>query len=384
MAIAITGTGMITSLGMNKDICFTNFCDGKLGIRPLQFFDTERFNFKKAYEISVRDDEKQRSRKTRASQFLCSAINEAIRSAELVPGNKRLAIIVGTGIRELPSLELWWANEEPLHIEELHFSKAVRQATGFCCSIMTISNACSASNFALGLAEDMLVLGQIDIAIVAGCDSITESMFGLSDRLTNEPPDQVRPFDRDRRGTLLGEGAAAVVLESVENADSRGVDSYASLRGVGMSCDAFNDTAPELDGIVRAIRNAHERAEILPQEVDLLMAHGTGTVLNDRIESIATIDVFGDSASKLMLTGLKSLIGHTSGASALIGVVTAIECLRQGCIPPTQGLNQPLVEAEKLNIVRGQEKLMPLKIAQVNAFGFGGVNSVAILEKSTT
>ena len=382
MVWAITGTSMITSLGMNKDTCFTKFCRGEIGNRPLQFFDPKNFNLQKAYEIPGQADE-QRSGKARASKFLCSAINEAIRNAKLVPEKNRLAILVGTGIRELRSLELWWADEQPLHVEELHFSGAVQEATKLCCPIITISNACSASNFALGLAEDMLALGQIDTAIVAGCDSISESMFGLADRISPLAPEQVQPFDQNRRGTLLGEGAAAVVLESADCAASRGVDCYAWLRGVGMNCDAFNDTAPDLEGIVRSIHDAHKRAGILPKEVDLLMAHGTGTMMNDRIEAMAIMEVFKEQSSEFMLTGLKSLIGHTSGASALIGVVTAIECLRQSRVPPTQGFNKPIEEAEKLNIIK-KEKHAPLKIAQVNAFGFGGVNAVTILEKSVT
>jgi 3-oxoacyl-[acyl-carrier-protein] synthase II len=366
---------------MERDTCFENFCRGEVGNRPLQFFEPEHFHLKNAYEILIQKHE-QSPEKARASQFLCLAINEAIRTAEIVLGQGRLAILVGTGLRELRSLELWWADGQALQVGELHFGGAVQRTTELRCPIMTFSNACSASSFALGLAEDMLALGEVDTVIVAGCDSITETMFGLADRVSPLRPEQVQPFDRDRRGALLGEGAAAVVLESAEQASNRGVNCRAWLRGVGMSCDACSDTAPDLGGIVRAIVNAHQRADISPDNVDLLVAHGTGTNLNDKTEATAITEVFGEKANSLMITALKSLIGHTSGASALIGVVTAIECLCQGRIPPTRGFKKPAKEAEKLNIIVDKEKFASLQIAQVNAFGFGGVNAVAILEKS--
>jgi 3-oxoacyl-[acyl-carrier-protein] synthase II len=178
MVLAITGAGMVTSLGMDKQSCFTQFCQGKIGTRPLQFFELERFNLKQAYEISAQQSEIKPD--YRATQLLCMAIAEAIAEAQLNPNHGRLAVLVGTGLRELRALEQWWAGKQSLQVAELHFGNAVQQLIGCDHSVITLSNACSASNFALGLAEDMITLGEVDTAIVAGCDSLTESMFGLS------------------------------------------------------------------------------------------------------------------------------------------------------------------------------------------------------------
>jgi 3-oxoacyl-[acyl-carrier-protein] synthase II len=247
---------------------------------------------------------------------------------------------------------------------------------------MTLCNACAASLCALGLAEDLLYSGDAGAAIVAGCDSITASMLGLVDRTTLTPPERVAPFDRKRRGLLMGEGAAAVVLETPSHALDRQAAPYALLRGVGMSCDAHHETAPTREGVVRAMTDSHCRSAVVPADVDLLLVHGTGTALNDSTEALAIADVFGPSVGRVPITALKSLIGHTSGASGLVAVVTAVECLRQGRIPPTIGFDEPADEARQFDIVTGAARDADLHIAQVNAFGFGGVNAVAVLGKA--
>ncbi|MHB8455171.1 MAG: beta-ketoacyl-[acyl-carrier-protein] synthase family protein [Acidiferrobacterales bacterium] len=380
MRWAVTGTGMVTSVGGDKDSSFRALCNGVSGVKPLQAFDLTRFNAKHAYEITDRNAD-MGDKKVRASKWLCTAVNEAIRSAGLGPQTTRLAVLVGTGLRELRSLELWWVDGQPLQVEELHFGGALRKATGVRGPVLTFSNACSSSNFALGLAGDLLALGEADVVIVGGCDSITESMHGLLDRVNPTPPERVQPFDRDRRGVLLGEGASALVLESAENAAQRNVKPIAWLRGVGMSCDAHHETAPDRAGIRDAMADAHRCAGITPAEVDLLLVHGTGTQLNDQIEAEAILELFGEQADCLTITALKSMLGHTSGASGLMAVVTAIECMNQGCIPPTVGLSTPMPVAERMNINKSF-KTVPVRLAQINAFGFGGVNAVAILERA--
>jgi len=377
----ITGTGMVSSLGMNKQTCFTAFCEGKTGNQSLHFFNRDKFNLKRAYQI-LTTPFNQQERKLRATQWLCMAINEAIQAAKLLSKQSRLVILVGTGLRELRSLELWWADGQPLQVQELHYGGAVQRTTGIECLAITLSNACSASIFALALAEDILLLDEADAVIVAGCDSITESMFGLLDRVNPLHPETVQPFQKNRRGVLLGEGAAALVLEKEEHATKRGIAPYAWLRGVGTSCDAYHETAPNQEGIVRSIQDAHARAQVKPDDINLLMVHGTGTSLNDQAEAIALSEVFRDAIHQVPITALKSLIGHTSGASGLIGAVSAIESLRQGCIPPTLGFTTPTPEAEGFDIVVGETRLAKLNIAQVNAFGFGGVNAVAVLERA--
>lgn len=380
MAGVITGTGMVTSVGADTETSFASFCAGVSGNKPLQAFDRRLYNLTHAYEIADRAEG--RDVKGRATGWLCASVDQAVRAAGLAPNESRLAIVVGTGLRELRGLELWWADGQPFRVEELHFGGGLRQSLGVSVPVTTLSNACAASSFALGLADDLLALGEADAIIVAGADSITESMFGLGDRASLLRPERVQPFERERRGALLGEGAAAVVVESAEQAHARGAAPLALLRGVGMSCDAFHETAPDREGMRRAMVDAHRRAGVAPEEIDLLMAHGTGTELNDKVEALAIKDVFGAHAGKVIVTALKSMLGHTSGGSGLMSVITAVECLRSGHVPPTVGFNAPMEEAEALDIVAGEARVAPLRFAQVNAFGFGGVNAVVVLEKA--
>lgn len=382
MRSVITGSGMVTSVGADKESSFAAFCAGMSGNKPLQSFDRTRFNLTHAYEIADRSPGSP-DVPARSTTWLCAAVNEALGMAGLVPGQEgRVVLLVGTGLRELRSLELWWADHQPFEVAELHFGHALRRTTGLPVPVTTLSNACAASLFALGLAEDLLALDQADVVIVAGCDALTESMFGVSDRASLLRPTVLQPFESERRGVLLGEGAAAVVLESAAHAERRGAAPLAVLHGVGMSCDAYHETAPDQAGMLRAMQDAHGRAGVREEAIDLLMVHGTGTTLNDEVEARAIRELFGAHVSRLLVTALKSMTGHTSGASGLVGVVTAMECLRHGRVPPTLGLSVPIPEAADFDFVREEARPVEIKTAQVNAFGFGGVNAVAILGRT--
>lgn len=383
MRLAITGSAMVTSVGPNKEAGFDAMCKGISGRKELQAFPKDRFNAKFAYEIADRPADRgvgAGDEIMRATRWLCDAIVAAVRESKLGE-NDDLCVIVGTGLRELRSMELFWTDGKDVPLQSLHFEAAIAAALGFEVPVMTVCNACSASNFALGLADDFITAGKYRSVVVAGCDTITESMFGLLDRVNPIPPEMVQPFERDRKGVLMGDGAAAVVLENPANAASRAVRPLAWLRSVGTSCDANHETAPDVGGISRAIVDAHQRARIQAHEVDVIFVHGTGTHLNDATEATALKKVFGESIKDIPISGLKAVTGHTSGASGLVGVVTAIESLRSGVIAPTANFSSPMAEAENMLVVYEQALKHPISFAQVNAFGFGGVNAVAILEK---
>lgn len=384
MRLAITGSAMVTSVGANKTESFHAFTEGLSGRKPLQAFAPERFNAQYAYEIADRSADASgtdRDEPLRATRWLCQAICDAVREAELTDQDD-FCVIVGTGLRELRSLEQFWTEGKDFSLSALHFENAVEQALGFSVPVITLCNACSASNFALGLAEDLIQTDRYRTVVVAGCDSITESMYGLLDRVNPKPPERVQPFERDRKGVLMGEGAAAVVVENPTITTRRGVRPKAWLRGVGTSCDAHHETAPDVGGIARAIANAHQRAKVRAHEIDVIFVHGTGTHLNDATEAAAMRQVFGEAIKSIPISGLKSMTGHTSGASGLVGVVTAIESLRSALIPPTAEFTHPMAEAEDMLVVYDRAIQQSLTFAQVNAFGFGGVNAVAIIEKA--
>lgn len=381
MNTVITGSAMSTSVGSDKHACFDAMCAGQSGLKPLQSFPADKFNAGHAYEIADRPHG--RDRVLRASELLANAVAAAVKESGLSLSTTRCCVVVGTGLRELRSLELFWTEGQALSIDQLHFERALNHRLGTTLPVITISNACSASNFALAIAEDFLFDDSFDAVIVGGCDTITESMFGLLDRVNPLHADAVRPFDRDRRGVLMGDGAAAVVVESSAHAAAHQAQPLVGLRAVGTSCDANHETAPETGGIVRAVHDAYARGQISAPDVDFLMVHGTGTMLNDKTEALAMREAMGESANSVPISALKSMTGHTSGASGLVAVVASIDALNQGRLPPTVGLTNPMDEAVGMNIVVGEACALPqARLAQINAFGFGGVNAVVILEKN--
>jgi 3-oxoacyl-[acyl-carrier-protein] synthase II len=371
---AVTGTGAVASIGDGVADVFAALCAGRTGLGPLRGFDRSKFRAGHAYEI---DDRPRRGHDLpmRATGWLCAAIDEALRGAGLSTELGPVPVLVGTGLRELRSVELWWRDGAELDQSDLHFGTALRRRYG-ACNTYTFANACSASLYALGLGIDMLSLGVADTVLVAGVDSITESMFGLLDRVHPEPPEAVRPFDRQRRGVLMGEGAVAVVLQ--RHAPAQRV--LGRVRSVALNCDAYHVTAPDWKSVAAAMRAAYASAGIDPSQIDVVFAHGTGTLLNDEAEAIALADVFSAPTSRPLVTAIKSMTGHTSGGSGLLGVVVAAQALRAGLVPPIVGLSEPMEQAAGLRLVRGDAAAAELTIAQVNAFGFGGLNAVAIVE----
>jgi 3-oxoacyl-[acyl-carrier-protein] synthase II len=368
----ITGMGAVASIGRNPEEIFASLCAGRGGRSALRGFDAGRFGAQHLFEVDDRPapgtDEP-----GRATRLLLDAVAQAAADAGLGEDLSRVPIVIGTGLRELRSAELWWRDGTPFDADRLSFGPALRERFG-ALDTWTMSNACSASLAALACGADLIELGLAETVLVAGVDVVTESMFGLSDRVQPEPPGEIRPFDARRRGTILGEGAAAVVLRRSARPGDR---VHGLLRGVGVNCDAHHATAPDLAGVTGAIRQAHERAGVTPDEIDLIVAHGTGTPLNDSTEARATADVFG--AGRPLITGIKSLTGHTSGSAGVLSLVVALRALADGVVPPIANLSDPLPEGAGLRLVVGAPVPHRGTTAQVNGFGFGGVNAVAVV-----
>jgi 3-oxoacyl-[acyl-carrier-protein] synthase II len=373
----ITGMGAVASTGRGVQALFDNLCRGVTGRAELRGFDRTRFRAQHAYEVDDRPAPGE-DVPARATALLVDAIAQAVADAGIGEDLTGVPVLIGTGLRELRSLELWWREGTALGDTGLHFGTALRERFGADVT-HTFSNACSASLYALALGSDLLAQDgddAPDTVIVAGVDVLTESMYGLLERVHPAPPDRVRPFDRDRTGVLMGDGAAAVVLRR----DSGGRRAHALLRGVAVNCDAFHVTAPSPEGIAKAMRGAYDMAGVKPKDIDLVMLHGTGTLLNDEAEAAAMADALGDAAGGPLMTAIKSMTGHTSGASGLMGLVMGVTALKEGRVPPTVGLERPVEEAAGFRFVTGDAASAPLNVAQFNAFGFGGINAVAIVE----
>ncbi|MFE9774081.1 beta-ketoacyl synthase N-terminal-like domain-containing protein [Streptomyces sp. NPDC005931] len=367
----IAGTGAVAAIGRSPAEIFDALCRGTSGLHPMRGFDRSYYAGDRLYEI---DDRGADDVPGRATAFLLEAIAQALAEAGLDEPLGDIPVLVGTGLRELRSVELWARGNAPLSAGQLHFGTALRERFGATMT-HTLSNACSASLYALSMGCDLLTAGA-ETVVVAGVDAITESMVGIADRLQSVAPDTVRPFDRKRMGTILGEGASAVVLRRSEEPGRPGLG---WVRGVAVNCDAHHTTAPDAGSIAAAIRDAHRRAGITPEDVGLVMLHGTGTHANDAAEARALRAVFGPAPEKTLMTAMKSMTGHTSGASGLHSLIVALRAMTNGLVPPTLGLDEPIEEAEEFHIVRHTAAPADLALAQVNAFGFGGINAVAVV-----
>lgn len=308
------------------------------------------------------------------SRWLADCVRQAVADSGVDPSRSRVACVVGTGLGELPTVE---AAEDlyRLPVHRLHFGDAVREALPGVAEVLTVNNACSASGHALALAQDLIELGEADAVVVGGTDSMTESMLAMIGRVVDEPTDQVRPFDAARRGVLLGEGAAAVVLGPFDpNRPGLG-----RILATGLSCDAHHETAPSVEGIARAMTDALTRAGRGPDEVGLVIAHGTGTELNDLAETAALNGVLRDAGANPLVTAVKGAVGHMSGTAALVNVDVGLRCLATGRVPPVIGLREPMTEAAGLRLVRDTPATLERGLVQIDAFGFGGVNAVTLL-----
>jgi 3-oxoacyl-[acyl-carrier-protein] synthase II len=365
---------MLTCLGGTADTVAA-LGQGRSGLQPLRFADAKALRVANGFH--VQDGETERPH--RVAGWLAGCVAAAVERSGVDPGARRVAAVVGTGLRDLRAVERWHADGIPLRPDDVHFGRCVREAVPGLTDVVTLANACAASGHALAVAADLLAVGDADAVVVAGADAMTESMLAMIGRVVDEPTDALRPFDGGRRGVLLGEGAAAVVVQPAGAVRSGGGPT-ARVLGVGVSCDAYHETAPAVSGQLAAMRDAYERAGVGPADVGLVVAHGTGTALNDPTESAALTELFAGVEPGPLVTGLKGAIGHTSGAAFLMNALVAVEAMRSGRVPPVVGLRSPLPEAAGLRLVMDGAAPTDARIAQVNAFGFGGVNAVGLIE----
>lgn len=380
MGWIITGMGAVAATGGDVAGFFGALCAGRSAHAPLRGFDPTRYRARNAYEID--DRPASGDVPLRASRWLERAVAAALRDAGMGERLGDVPVLVGTTLRELRSVELSWRDGVPFDPADLHFGAVLGRRFG-ATRTYTVANACAASLYALGLGTDLLELGECDTVVVAGVDTITESTYGLLDRCYPEAPDRIRPFDRDRRGMLQGEGAAAVVLRRAADGPGPAGRRHATVRGVAVNCDAAHPSAPDAGSIGAAIREAHERSGVRPADIDLVMLHGTGTPLNDEAEAGALAEVFGTAAGRPHMTAVKSMTGHTAGASGLHSLVAGVEAMRTGTVPPTVHLDDPIDEVAGFRLVRGAAAhTTGLSVAQVDSFGFGGLNAVAIVERA--
>lgn len=405
--IVITGIGLVTPYGVGKDIFWEGLISGKNAIDYLTTVDTTDSPVKVGGEVKDFDPEgllgKKEARKMdRFTQFAVVAGIEAIKDAGLnfdKVDRERVGVIVGSGIGGIHILEQQHSlllERGPDRISPFFIPMLISNMASAYLSIMfglkgisfSVNTACATGATAIGEAFKAIQLGECDIVITGGTDSaITPlsiagfaNMKALSTR--NDPTKASRPFDAERDGFVIAEGAGIMVIEDLESARSRGANVYAEIVGIGSTSDAYHLTAPEPEGRLqaRAMELALIYGGINKEDVDYINAHGTSTPLNDVVETKAIKTLFGDLAYKIPISSNKSMIGHTLGAAGAIELIATALTIKEGIIPPTINYEHPDPECD-LDYVPNVKREKEVRVALSNSFGFGGHNVSIALKK---
>lgn len=398
--VVITGVGAICGIGNTAQEVWKKVVDCESGIGPVTIFDMLNMRFKNGCEVKGYDPSKYLSLKQidmmdKFCQFAVIAAMEAVTDARIVWTEElkdRTCVITGAGIGGQDSQEDAFRNLYRDNIHRVNLFTIPRimpnagasqitmlfGTTGFA---YTISTACASSNHAIGNAFWMVRNGLADMAITGGSETPFSYGFLKSwEALRVISPDTCRPFSKDRQGMILGEGGAMLVIETLESAVARNANIYAEIVGFGMSSDASHITKPDQKGPVKAIRMALKDAKVEPWQIDYINAHGTGTIVNDSLETSAIHEVFGERASKIPVSSTKSLHGHIlGGTSAVEAVITAL-ALKNQRIPPTANYTTPDPDCN-LDVVPNASRKEDINYAISNSFAFGGLNAVLVFRK---
>jgi 3-oxoacyl-[acyl-carrier-protein] synthase II len=406
--VVVTGMGAVTPVGITVAKYWEAICAGKNGAAYITTFDTTDIGCKIAAPVKDFDPEayltkKDAKRIDRFAQFAMVAAREAMQDAGIVvdeSNRDRIGVMVGCGIGGLSTLEeqVTVLNEKgPKRVSALLIPRIITNIAAGHVSIdlgvrgpnSCAVTACATGTHNIGDAMHIIKRGEADAMIAGGCEAaitpLGVSGFSNMQALTtrNDDPEHAsRPYDRDRDGFLMGEGAGIVVLEELESARKRGAHIYAELIGYGMSGDAFHMTAPdpEGDGGKRCFEAAMRSARVNPEDVDYINSHGTSTPLNDKLETLAIKKAFGDHARKLSISSVKSMIGHLLGAAGGVEAIASCMTLQTGIIPPTINYTTPDPECD-LDYTPNTARESNVKIAMSNNLGFGGHNCAIVLRK---
>ncbi|HZH96802.1 MAG TPA: beta-ketoacyl-[acyl-carrier-protein] synthase family protein [Flavisolibacter sp.] len=398
--VVITGLGVICGLGKDVPEFWQNIVDCKSGIAPIESTDMSNLRFKNGSEVKNYDPTQHFSKKEldlmdKFSQFALIAAKEAVKDAAIEWTDelkKRTCVITGTCIGGQDAMEetftmLFKENKEraPLFtIPRVMPNAAASHITmeyGITGIAYTVSTACSSSNHAIGNAFWLVRNGLCDMAITGGSEvTLSYGYLKAWEAIRVVAPDTCRPFSKTRQGMVLGEGGAMLVLESLESATKRGAKIYGEIVGFGMSSDAAHITKPNQLGAEAAMRMAMEDAEISPEKIDYINAHGTGTMVNDAMETSAVKTVFGDHSKNLALSATKSLHGHVLGGTSAIEAVATTLALKHQVFPPTANFEEQDEECD-LDVVPNKSREGIINYALSNSFAFGGLNAVLAFKK---
>ena len=405
--VVVTGLGVITPIGNDVETFWNGIKNKEVGIGPITCFDTADFKCKLAAEVKDFDpkqymDNKTARRMERFSQFAVAAASQAIEQAGLNMASEdpfRVGVSIGSGIGSLQGIERGCKKLEekgpsrvnplmvPIMISNMAAGNVAIQfgLKGKCINVVT---ACATGTHSIGEALRSIQYGEADVMVAGGTEAAITPIgiagfSALTALSTNEDPKRASvPFDKDRSGFVMGEGAGVVVLESLEHAKARGADILAEVVGYGATCDAYHITSPAEDGsgAARAMTDAMKDAGIRPEDIDYVNAHGTSTHHNDLFETKAIKLALGDHAYKTKVSSTKSMIGHLIGAAGGVEFITCVKSIMDGYVHPTVGLENP-GEGCDLDYVQGEGVNMEVNYAISNSLGFGGHNASLLVKR---
>ena len=399
--VAVTGMGVVCALGQSVPEFWSCLELGRSAIGALPEPGNPPYRFQngavaRAFSPSAHFEEKELSFLERFSQFAAVAAREAVRQSGLRFRNglgDRTAVVTGSSIggqfaEEEGYLNLYRKNNPrvaPLTIPRTMANSGASRISlehGIQGPTYTVSTACSSANHALGQAFWMIRSGAMTAAIAGGSEAVfAEGLLRAWEALRIVSPDTCRPFSKDRRGLILGEGGAMLILENWEHACARGARILGEICGFGMSSDAYHITQPSVHGPVKAMQWALADAGLAPEAVDYVNAHGTGTIVNDATESAAIREVFGTHADRLLVSSTKSMHGHTLGAAGAIEAVATLLALEHQKAPPTANFTERDPACD-LDVVPNAARPAALEYAMSNSFAFGGLNAVLIFRSA--
>lgn len=406
--VVVTGLGMLSPLGTDVKSSWEGIVAGRSGIRSIEHFDTEKFSTKIAGIVPAFDmDEYLQPKEARKMdifvQYGMVAGIQAVRDSGLVATDEnagRIGIAVGSGIGGLTGIEenhIKMLNGGPRRVSPFFVPASIINMIagnlsiefGFRGPNFATVTACTSGTHSIGFAAQQIMLGMADAMVAGGAEKASCELgiagFAAARALStrnDDPQGASRPWDRDRDGFVLSDGAGMVVLEEYEHAKARGANIYAEVIGFGMSGDAYHMTSPPEDGhgAAASMRNALISANISPEQVDYINAHGTSTKLGDQAEVLAVKNVFGDAAKTVAVSSTKSMVGHLLGAAGAVEAIFSILAMRDSVAPPTINLANP-DEGCDLNFVPNQAQERKIDIALSNSFGFGGTNGSLVFRR---
>jgi 3-oxoacyl-[acyl-carrier-protein] synthase II len=396
--VVVTGLGVVSSVGIGKDEFWKSIINGKSGISKVTSFDTKEFRCHYGGEIKNFNSEEFIDKRKirflgRTSQLAIAASSLAIKDSGVFMGNmnkERTGVFIGTTMGERPLEEAieTWVREGDGKINRAKILQSppnnIPANIAYYFKLQgpnyLIPTACAAGNYAIGYGFDLIKKGDLDYAVAGGADSFSKVAFSGFHRLYAMASEKCQPFDKNRKGMMVSEGAGILFIESLESALKRKANIYAEILGYGISCDAFHITTPHMGGIGKAILKALKDAGIEKEEVDYICAHGTGTPNNDKTECSAIKNVFKENHKTIPVSSIKSMLGHPMGAASAIEAAACCLAVKEDTIPPTINFETPDPECD-IDCVPNKARRKRVKVALNNGFAFGGNNSCLVVGK---